>query len=185
VISTRAPFESTDTVNVIVALLVRFPEISSIVARPSDGTVRLSFVVAQKLDRRMQRELTAVLAEHVSTFLELAGEEPAALDLNCETDDSTTFIHLTRDVASFTKAELQMQVALLTERFGEALVKNPPPDEPVAEDPEAADELVDCAIDVMREGGSHQKSLIGYREEKRVHVYFLKPGKKAKASARS
>lgn len=183
-ISTRAPFESTDTVNVIVALLVRFPEISSIVSRPADGTVRLSFVVASKLDRRMQRELTAVLAEHVSAFLELAGDEPAALDVNCETDESTTFIHVTRDVASFTKDELQLQVALLAERFGETLVKNPAPDEPAAEDPEAAEELVDCAIDVMRDP-SHQKSLVGYREEKRVHVYFLKSGKKAKASARS
>ncbi len=182
-ITTRVPTESPDTVNVIVALLVRFPEISSIVSRPADGTVKLSYVLAKRLDRRAQRKLAASLAEHIGTFLELTGDEPAALAVDCEVDGVTTFIHVTRDAASFTRDELMLQLSLLGERFGDALVKNPPPDDPIDEDPEARDEVVDCALDVMRDP-SRQKSLVGYREEKRVLVYFLKSGKKAKASAR-
>lgn len=182
-INTRVPFESTDTVNVIVALLVRFPEISSIVSRPADGTVKLSYVVAARLDRRAQRDLAGSLVEHVGAFLELTGDEPISLDVECEVDEATTFVHVTRDVASFTRDELTLQIGVLTERFGETLVKNPPPDEPADEDPAARDELVDCAIDVMRDP-SQQKSLVGYREEKRVLVYFLKSAKK-KAAARS
>jgi hypothetical protein len=184
VISTREPTESTDTVNVIVALLVRFPEISSIVSRPADGTVKLSYVVASRLDRRAQRGLAAAITEHVGTFLELTGDEPAALEVGCEIDGAMTFVHVTRDAASFTREELMLQIALLTERFGESLLKNPPPDDPIDEDPAARDEVVDCAIDVLRDP-SRQKSLVGYREEKRVLVYFLKSGKKAKAPARS
>ncbi len=183
-ITTRVPTESPDTVNVIVALLVRFPEISSIVSRPADGTVKLSYVVGSRLDRKAQRELAASISEHIGTFLELTGDEPAALDVDCEVDGATTFVHVTRDAASFTRDELTLQIALLGDRFGEALIKNPPPDEPIDEDPEARDEVVDCAIDVVRDP-SRQKSLVGYREEKRVLVYFLKSGKKAKASARS
>jgi hypothetical protein len=184
VITTRVPTESPDTVNVIVALLVRFPEISSIVSRPADRTVKLSYVAGVPLDRRAQRELSTAIVEHIRTFLELTGDEPAVLKVDCEVDGTTTFIHLTRDADSFTREELMLQISLLTERFGEALIKNPPPDEPIDEDPEARDEVVDCAIDVMRDP-SRQKSLVGYREEKRVLVYFLKSGKKAKASARS
>lgn len=183
-ISTRVPTESPDTVNVIVALLVRFPEISSIVSRPADGSVKLSYVVAACLDRQAQRELAGTLAEHIGTFLELTGDEPRTLDIDCEVDGVMTFVHVTRDAGSFTREELMLQIALLSERFGEALVKNSPPDEPIDEDPEARDEVIDCAIDVMRDP-SRQKSLVGYREEKRVLVYFLKSGKKAKASARS
>jgi hypothetical protein len=184
VISTRASTESPDTVNVIVALLVRFPEISSIVSRPADGTVKLSFVVASRLDRRAQHDLAASITEHVGTYLELTGDEPAALEVECEVDGATTFIHVTRDAGSFTRDELLLQIALLAERFGDTLLKNPAPDEPIDEDPAARDELIDCAIDVMRDP-SRQKSLVGYREEKRVLVYFLKSGKKAKAPARS
>lgn len=183
-ITTRLPSESSDTVNVIVALLVRFPEISSIVSRPADGTVKLSYVAAKRLDRRAQRELAAAITEHVRTFLELTGDEPMTLRVTCEVDGATTFIHVTRDAESFTREELMLQLALLAERFGDALVKNPAPDEPIDEDPAARDEVVDCAIDVMRDP-ERQKSLVGYREEKRVLVYFLKSGKKAKASARS
>jgi hypothetical protein len=182
--STRIPTESPDTVNVIVALLVRFPEISSIVSRPADGTVKLSFVLAARLDRRAQRDLASAIAEHIGTFLELTGDESAAVEVDCEVDGATTFIHVTRDVASFTRDELMLQISLLGERFGASLIKNAPPDELVDEDPDARDDVIDCAIDVMRDP-SRQKSLVGYREEKRVLVYFLKSGKKAKASARS
>ena len=45
------------------------------------------------------------------------------------------------------------------------------------------DELAESAIEALRDP-AQSKSLVGFREEKRVLVYFLKSQKKAKASAR-
>ncbi len=182
--SSRLPVESPDTVSLIIALLVRFPEIASVRSFPATGTVRFSFVTACKLDRAAQTAVVDLIDEHIQSLLQLGEERPNALHVECETDKAVTFVHLTRDLASFTKEELLMLVGLLSQRFGETLVRNPAAEENADEDPVAQEELVDYAIDSMRDP-QQQKSLVGFREEKRVLVYFLKAGKKAKGSARS
>ncbi|GAC1500538.1 MAG: hypothetical protein NVS1B14_04520 [Vulcanimicrobiaceae bacterium] len=180
--STRNSHENADTVSLVCALLVRFPEIASVRSMPTEGTVRFTFVVSRRLDRGAQEMLLASLRDHVEGFVHLADDVPGTVRIDCETDKAMTFVHLTRDLETFSKDELSMLVTCFTERFGDVLVRNPV-EEPYEEDPVAQEELVDCAIDSLRDP-RQSKSLVGFREEKRVLVYFVKAQKKAKASAR-
>ncbi len=180
----RAPFESADTVNLIVALLVRFPELSSLRSRPALGAITLSYAIAGALTLEEQSATTASLVDHIRAFLDFGDEALQKLSVRCEVDETLSFVHVTRDVTSFSREELSLQVAILTERFRERLVKNETPDESIDDDPAARDELVEYAIDSMRDP-AQQKSVVGFREEKRVLVYFLKAGKNGKARARS
>ena len=180
----RAPFESADTVNLIVALLVRFPELSSLRSRPAVGQITLSYAIAGALSAEEQSGASASLVDHIRAFLDFGDEPLQRLSVRCEVDQTLSFVHVTRDVNSFSREELSLQVALLTERFAERLVKNETPDESIDDDPAARDELVEYAIDSMRDP-AQQKSVVGFREEKRVLVYFLKAGKNGKARARS
>lgn len=182
--STRLPHENADTVGLICALLVRFPEIASVRSMPNDGTVRFTFVVSRKLDRAAQRAAVEAINEHVDGFLFLSDESPRTVGVECEADKAMTFVHLTRDLETFSKDELVMLVNVFTDRYKEALVRNPVAEDQIDDDPAAQEELVDFAIDSMRDP-KLSKSLVGFREEKRVLVYFLKSQKKAKASARS
>jgi hypothetical protein len=180
----RAPSESADPVGPIVALLVRFPEIATLVSHPTDGTLTLSFAVAKKLDRTTQREVSDLLLEHVRSFTELVAEPFETLEVACETDEAMTFLRLTRDARTLTREELQMLTALVSQRFEALLVKSPvSDDEALDDDPSAQDDAVDSALDALREP-TQQKSLVGFREEKRVMVYFVSARKKAKARAR-
>jgi hypothetical protein len=181
--STRALVENADTVSLVCALLVRFPELASIRSGPTDRTLRLTFAVRQRLDRAAQTKLAEALEEHVRSFLALAKEEPSVLRVECEGDRTLTFIHVTRDFESFSKEELELQVGFFNERCGETLVRNPHPDDHAEGDPAAEDEAALYAIEALRDP-AQSKSLVGFREEKRVLVYFLKSQKKAKASAR-
>jgi hypothetical protein len=181
--STRAPVENADTVSLVCALLVRFPELASIRSGPVDRTVRLTFAVRQRLDRAAQATLLEALEEHVRSFVALAKEEPGVLRAECEGDRGLTFIHVTRDFETFSKEELELQVGFLRDRYSEALVRNPHPDDHIEADPAAEDEAALYAIEALRDP-TQSKSLVGFREEKRVLVYFLKSQKKAKASAR-
>jgi len=95
-----------------------------------------------------------------------------------------TFVRITRDSESFSREELQMLTALVSERFGDSLLKSPVEEDLIDEDVAAQDELVDYALEALRDP-SQQKSLVGFREEKRVLVYFVTARKKAKARARS
>ena len=182
--STRSAFESADTVNRVVALLVRFPEIHSIRSNPADETVTLSYAVGSRLDRNAVRAFAELLADHVRAFLELRGEEADIVAVRGERDTNVTFINVTRDFASFTREELDLQIALFGDRFGASLVKNPLPDEALDDDAAARDELVEAALDTLRDP-AQRKRLVGFREEKRVLVYFVHSGKNAKARARS
>lgn len=179
----RAPVENADTVSLVCALLVRFPELASIRSGPSDRTLRLTFAVRQRLDRAAQHALAEAVQEHVTSFLALAKEEPGVLRVECEGDRSLTFVHVTRDLESFSKEELELQVGFFNDRCGDALIRNPHPDDHVEVDPAAEDEAALYAIEALRDP-AQSKSLVGFREEKRVLVYFLKAQKKAKASAR-
>jgi hypothetical protein len=181
--SARALVENADTVSLVCALLVRFPELASIRSAPADRTVRLTYALRQRLDRAAQRALVEAIEDHVSSFLVLAKDEAETLRVECESDRGMTFVHVTRDLESFTKEELELLTAFLNLRHAETLVRNPVPDDPFEADPAAQDEAALYAIEALRDP-AQSKSLVGFREEKRVLVYFLKAQKKAKASAR-
>ncbi|MFN2449988.1 MAG: hypothetical protein ABR508_09440 [Candidatus Baltobacteraceae bacterium] len=180
--SARLPVENSDTVSLVCALLVRYPEIASMRSASGENSVRFSFAVSQRIDKSAQRALAADIEEHVDGFLALGGDEGSVL-VECESDRAMSFVHVSRDLETFSNGELAMLVGLFCERFGAALVRNPVPDEQPDEDPVLQDELAESAIEALRDP-AQSRSLVGFREEKRVLVYFLKAQKKAKASAR-
>ncbi|MGB8266194.1 MAG: hypothetical protein WCE44_07740 [Candidatus Velthaea sp.] len=180
----HSAFESTDTVNRVVALLVRFPEIHSIRSNPADDSLTLSYAVGRKLDRDSVRAFSDTISEHVCAILELRGEAPATFSVTAERDSNVTFVNVTRDFASFSREELELQIGIFEDRFGALLVKNPAADEPLDDDDTVADqELVESALEALRDP-AQRKRLVGFREEKRVLVYFVHSNK-TKARARS
>jgi hypothetical protein len=176
------PSESSDTVGLVIALLVRFPELATIVSHHADGTLTLSFAVAERIDRDAGRLLREHLADHVRSLVELGGESLDVLGIECESDAGTSFVRITRDVRTFGREELQLLVAVLHDRFGARLHKSPTADDDAFDGDR--DDLVDYALEALRDP-TQQRSLVGFREEKRVLVYFVKSRKKAKARARS
>jgi hypothetical protein len=180
----RNAFESADTVNRVVALLVRFPELHSIRSNPADATLTLTYAVAMRLNAAAGRAFADHVNEHVRAYHDLAGEPLERIAIDCERDTDVTFVHVTRDLATFSPEELALQAAVFGERFGAALVKNPQVDD--VDDDEAAtdDESVELALDALRDPAQRQR-LVGVREEKRVLVYFVHPGKRVKVRARS
>jgi hypothetical protein len=150
---------------------------------PNDRTVRLTFAVSRRLDRAAQAALTESIDDHVRGFLMFGKTEPDVLRVECEGDRAMTFVHVTRDLETFSKEELELHGGFFGQRYGDALVRNPLPDDQLDEDPAAGDESAFAAVEALRDP-DQSKSLVGFREEKRVLVYFLKSAKKAKASAR-
>jgi hypothetical protein len=65
----RVPSESSDAVGLVVALLVRYPEIATIVSHPASGTLTLSFAVGTSLSRTVERDLRESVGDHVRSLL--------------------------------------------------------------------------------------------------------------------
>jgi len=181
--SRRVPSDTPDAAGLIVALLVRYPELATIVSHPSDGTLTLSFAIRAALDRDAARGARDAVAEHVRSLLEFRREAADVLQVGTESDRAMSFVRLVRDARTFGREELELLVALLAQHFGERVVKSPPPENEAGEE-EASDDLVEYALDALRDPQS-KRSLVGFREEKRVLVYFVPSPKKAKARARN
>ncbi len=181
--NSRVPLENADTVSLVCALLVRFPELASIRAMPAEGNVRLTFALRARLDRRAHSTLGEVIADHVGGYLLLGKDEPRTLRVECDGDRGTTFVHVTRDTETFSKEELELLVALLRDRYPDVLVRNPLTEVHRDDDRAAQDEAALYAIEALRDP-TQSKSLVGFREEARVLVYFRKAQRKAKASSR-
>ncbi len=181
--NSRLPIENADTVSLVCALLARFPELTSIRSLLGEGTLRLTFAVKQRLDRAAQALLAEAIDDHASGFHALSRGEYGTLRVDCESDRGMTFVHVTRDRQTFCKEELDLMAAFFAERFGEALVRTPVEPDRFEEDIAAADEAASYAVEALRDP-TQSKSLVGFREESHVLVYFLKSRKKAKASTR-
>jgi len=177
-------FESADTVNRVVALLVRFPELHSVRSNPADATLTVSFAVRERLDRIKQRALAECVSEHVRAFLDLRGDAPAKISLAFDRDTAVTFVNVTRDAASFAREELELLVALFADAYGDRLVRDGASATALDDDPAARDEHVEVALDALRDP-TQRRRLVGFREEQRVLVYFVHARKRTKARARS
>ena len=180
----RHAFESTDTVNRVVALLVRFPELHSLRSNPADASLTLTYAVNRRLNAVAIRGLTASLSEHVRSFHALGNEPVEAIAVAYDVDVAVTFVHVTRDLATFSPDELALQTAVFAGRFGEALLTNPHSEEALDDDADDGEESVELALEALRNPAQRQR-LVGVREEKRVLVYFVHPRKRAKVRARS
>jgi len=177
-------FASADTVNRVVALLVRFPLIHSLRSNPADASLTLTYAVAARLEAGAARALTEVLSEHVRAFFALGGETAGKLTVACESGGEITFVHVTRDLATFSPDEPALQAAVFAERFGVALLTNPQAEGEAGTETGSGEDSVELALDAMRDPLRRQR-LVGVREEQRVAVYFVHPGKRTKVRARS
>jgi hypothetical protein len=180
----RHAFESADTVNRVVALLVRFPELHSLRSNPADATLTLTYAVERRLDRAAVRALADTIGEHVRAFHALGGEPAERIAVTAERDVDVTFVNVTRDLATFSPEELGLQSAVFVERFGDALLTNPHSEEALDDEARDGEESVELALDALRNPAQNHW-LVGVREETRVLVYFVHPRKRAKVRARS
>ena len=93
----RTTSESADAVGLIIALLVRFPQVATLTSHPGERTLTLSFAIDRRLDRTTQRDLREAILEHVRAFSGLAGEAFDTLEVACEADERMSFVRVTRD----------------------------------------------------------------------------------------
>jgi hypothetical protein len=173
VIGKRLPDESNDSVNLVVSLLVRHPELSRVIIKPRSSAIAFFFAVREKLTEVEQSRFRAALLDHLRALHEIDGEHSPKIVVRIEADEDLTFVEIERDAKSLARDEISLIVGLVVQTFGERLVVNPPADEAVDEDFGAQEDSVTSALDAVRRG-KQRKGLVGFREERRVLIYFGK-----------
>ncbi|MBC5825817.1 MAG: hypothetical protein GIW99_06180 [Candidatus Eremiobacteraeota bacterium] len=158
---------SGENVDLILSLLVGHPELSRINVEPRLGTITLTFIVRGSVGAKFRTRLR----EHLSAYYALENVSAAAPEIKTSTMRGLTFLSIGRDTRTISGAEISLIVALVRQELERALVVNPPAEEPGEDEPLARKEFVGSAIDAWRRG-SQKKSLVGFRDERRVLIYF-------------
>ena len=141
-----------------------------------DGSIAVAVARAGRRDRRTR-------ARRSTRF---AGETIEQIAVDCEQDVDVTFVHVTRDLATFSPDELALQAAHL--RSSASATRCSPTRKRKRSRRRRrrrpTKSRSNSALDALRDPAQRQR-LVGVREEKRVIVYFVHPGKRTKARARS
>lgn len=170
-IEKRIPEESNESVDAVVSLLVRHPELSRIHVGPRAQDITLSFIIQGHLGVSAQLRFRRTLAESIRAYHEMERSAEPRISIKTRVASQFAFVTVTRDLRTVTKDEIALIVALLNQTFGAKVMASPLEDAGIDDEFAAGRAFVPSALEALRRG-TQKKSLIGLRDDRRVLIYF-------------
>lgn len=165
----KAPDGVQNHVNLLVSILVRYPQIVTLELRPDEQALILSFMVRGELGARKIASLRRRLTEALDVFGAMTERPVGRLTIVWQGAEGYTLLEVRRSTESLTHSELSLIVGLLHDAFGSDLVWD---GEPLAQadEREAHEALIDHVLAEVRTL-CPQRHLVGYRTDGRVFVF--------------
>lgn len=163
-------FEDSSGVNLLISILLRYPEIINVSFEPGHKTLGFTLMLRRKLDDREFEAFRRLMVESLKGYLALVGrvEEPG-ICLRKAICLGHTLIRISCDISLLTHETISLLVESAVGFFGEDLIaegQGRPPEE----DRESQDEVIENLLADTRDK-HYQRSLIGFREDGRVLVF--------------
>ncbi len=158
-----------DGINLLVSILVCYPEIGMVSYEPEKEALYFSFTLQKIPPRQEFEEVAAFLEESILTYHDLEGLIPGEIDFFLEGQGNTAFFRVLRDVRTLSRGEIALLADLMNERFGDTLVADETRDA-YEEDHFQREEAIDNMIGNVKASCMVDR-MIGIREEGRVMVF--------------
>ena len=159
----------SNSMNLIVSLLVRYPGIATINYDPGHKSLGFTFVVAKPLSETEFHRLSTKVKDSLETVAELNGRRPVIMDIGLSDHDGLSFIEIKRDIDTLFFEEISLLTTLIDQEFGGELVTEQ--DETLEEEDRALqEEMIEHMLEDLKDS-RQEKKLIGFREEGRVMVF--------------
>lgn len=160
-----------DGINLLVSILVCYPEIGTVSYEPGDDALHFSFALREVPQRASYEKVGSLIKESILTYHSLEGYDEARIEIFLEGQGHTAFFHIVRDVRSISQGEISVISTIMREHFGDILIMDPdgePGDFEI--DVAAHEEAIDHMIGSLKLTRM-QNRMIGIREEGRVLVF--------------
>ena len=158
-----------DGINLLVSILVCYPEIGMVSYEPEKEALDFSFTLQKIPPRKEFEEIAAFLEESILTYHDLEGLVPGEIDFSLEGQGNTAFFRVLRDVRTLSRGEIALLADLMRDRFGKSLVSDQMRDV-YEEDNFLREEAIDHMIGSLKASRMSDR-MIGIREEGRVMVF--------------
>lgn len=155
-------------VGALIAVLVRYPEVSSLDYRADEGVLALTVCCRTALDPDAFQRIQTAWDEGLKMYREcLRQPDPRLARLDVDVMDSVSNLILTRDVESLTVEEVGLTIEIFREETGGDLVADPA--DLVEEELLAQEENIQATLESLRDNPGGR--LFALREEGRVLVF--------------
>lgn len=159
----------TNSMSLIVSLLVRYPGIATISLDPEQKTLQFTFIIARTLSASEFQALTKKIRDSLEAMAMLVGREGLQIDLALSGDNNMSFLEIKRDINSLLPEEIALLTALIDLEFQGELICDQ--DDAMEEEDQALqEEMIERMLEDLRDS-RQEKKLIGFREEGRVLVF--------------
>lgn len=159
----------SDGANLLISILVRYPEIGTINYDADKGLIELTFMLSGIPPADELTHVKTRLLDSIAAYHSLEGIAGASTTLKCSTCDQVAMLTLRRDVATLTRGEMTLVITILRENLQDRLVADEN-DAILEEDLQVQEEVIVDMLESMKKAHSGN-GLIGIREDGRVLVF--------------
>ncbi|MDS1029044.1 hypothetical protein RDV78_00825 [Bacillota bacterium LX-D] len=161
--------EVSDSIGLLISILVRYPEVSSTNYDPENSILTLSFTLTKINDENKINCFIEKFVTCLETLNFLEDREPSIIEIKHITYDKLIMLEIQRDVNTITHSEIALIISLLQEEFTHNIVADDN-DSFMEEDLQMQEELIVNMLENLKESNLGKK-LIAFREEGRVLVF--------------
>ncbi|MCL6559402.1 MAG: hypothetical protein K6U74_11520 [Firmicutes bacterium] len=159
----------TDSVGLLISILVRYPEVATINFDPENQLLKFTFIYSQVLGDNELDNLKQKLMDSIEVYNFLEGKETRLISLNRQICDNLTLIEVERDVDTLVQEEIALIVELFRQYLNTSLVTEEN-EQLFEEDLIAQEEIIEHMLESIK-GSTQDKFLFAFREEGKVLVF--------------
>lgn len=160
----------SDGANLIISMLVRYPEIGTINFNPEVNSLKLTFMISGIPTAGDFESSKSLIVNSIAAYHMLQGIANIKVDIELSSYEQVAMLTFIRDVQTLSRGEINLVIKLLRELFGDRLVADHN-DAMMEEDLLFQDEVIEDMLESMRKQYNDHHSLIGIREDGRVFVF--------------
>lgn len=160
----------SDGANLLISMLVRYPEIGTINFNPEADSIKLTFMISGIPTAGDFESLKRLIINSIAAYHLLEGANDSCIDVELSSYEQVAMLTVMRDVRTLSRGEIDLMIKLLRDRFSERLVADQN-DAMLEEDLLFQEEVIEDMLENMRKQYNDGHSLIGIREDGRVFVF--------------
>lgn len=159
----------SDSIGLLISILVRYPEIATINLEPDAQVLKLTFILSELVDEDTQQSFSDRIRSSLDVYNYLEGKNPTTTTISFSDHEKLTFLEVRRDVHSLSQDEISLIISLVRDEFEQIMVKEEN-ENLLEEDLLVQEELIGHMLENLRDC-TQEKKLIAFREEGRVLVF--------------
>lgn len=158
----------TDSVGLLISILVRYPEVSTIYYDPTDHVLRFNFVSSGIVQEKQLQSIQQTLLDSIEALNFLEHKKTRLVEIHCQTCYDLTMIEVRRDVDTLVQEEISLLVTLMQQMDYNIVTEGN--DGLFEEDLLMQEEIIEHMLESVKDTAG-DKNLFAFREEGRVLVF--------------